>query len=185
MQYQFYKRETEFSASLIETSDIKGSIILNQFHSKQTNFGALIKVTVTTRTSAPPTKLYGSLLTPKDFPSVSSWDYLTTSVEDGHYHYPCSSEEGTPVTLPWAPVKGLQATFHHPHPPFFFFNGPLLKSLLNLLQYCFCFMFGVFWPQGMWDRSFSTRDQTGTPCIGRQSLKRWTTREVPATSSST
>ena len=103
MQYQFYKRETEFSASLIETSDIKGSIILNQFHSKQTNFGALIKVTVTTRTSAPPTKLYGSLLTPKDF------------------HYPCSSEEGTPVTLPWAPVKGLQATFHHPHPPFFFF----------------------------------------------------------------
>ena len=120
MQYQFCKRETEFSASLIETSDIKGSIILNQFHSKQTNFGALIKVTVTTRTSAPPTKLYGSLLTPKDFPSVSSWDYLTTSVEDGHYHYPCSSEEGTPVTLPWAPVKGLQATFHHPHPPFFF-----------------------------------------------------------------
>ena len=27
------------------------------------------------------------------------------------------------------------------------------KSLLNLLQYCFCFMFLVFWPQGMWDPS--------------------------------
>lgn len=26
-----------------------------------------------------------------------------------------------------------------------------------------------------------TRDRTGTPCIGRQSLKRWTTREVPVT----
>ena len=30
---------------------------------------------------------------------------------------------------------------------FFFFLGiPFLKSLLNLLQYCFCFMFG-FWPE--------------------------------------
>ena len=30
---------------------------------------------------------------------------------------------------------------------FFFFCGPFLKSLLNLLQYCFCFMFWVFGPQ--------------------------------------
>lgn len=72
MQYQFYKRETEFSASLIERSDIKRSIILNQFHSKQKNFGALIKLTVITRTSAPPTKLYGAFLTPKDFSPVTS-----------------------------------------------------------------------------------------------------------------
>lgn len=72
MQYQFYKRETEFSASLTERSDIKRSIILNQFHSKQTNFGALIKLTVITRTSAPPTKLYGAFLTPKDFSPVTS-----------------------------------------------------------------------------------------------------------------
>ena len=120
MQYQFYKRETEFSASLIETSDIKGSIILNQFHSKQTNFGALIKVTVTTRTSAPPTKLYGSLLTPKDFPSVSSWDYLTTSVEDGHYHYPCSSEEGTPVTAVGT-CQGITGNFSPSPSSIFFF----------------------------------------------------------------
>ena len=26
-------------------------------------------------------------------------------------------------------------------------EGPFLKSLLNLLQYCFCFMFCFFWPQ--------------------------------------
>ena len=31
------------------------------------------------------------------------------------------------------------------------------KSSLNLLQHCFCFMFGVFWPQGrMWDLSSLT-----------------------------
>ena len=35
------------------------------------------------------------------------------------------------------------------------------KSLLNLLQYCFCFMFfWFFWPRGMWDPSSVTRDQT-------------------------
>ena len=41
---------------------------------------------------------------------------------------------------------------------FFWFNfsfshflkcGPFLRSLLNLLQYCFCFVL-VFWPQGRW-----------------------------------
>ena len=31
----------------------------------------------------------------------------------------------------------------------------------------------------MWDLSFQTRDQTCIPCIGRQILKHWTTREVP------
>ena len=56
---------------------------------------------------------------------------------------------------------------------FFFF-----KSLLNLLQYCFCFMFWVFWLQGMWDLSSLTWDQTCTPCVERWSLNRWATREV-------
>ena len=51
-----------------------------------------------------------------------------------------------------------------------------LKSLLNLLQYCFCFMFWFF---GLWDLSSLTRDQTHTLCIGRQSLNHWTSREVP------
>ena len=37
----------------------------------------------------------------------------------------------------------------------------------------------VFWPRDMWDLSSPTRDQTHTPCIGRQSLHHWTTREVP------
>ena len=32
----------------------------------------------------------------------------------------------------------------------------------------------------MWDLNSPTRDQTYTPCIGRQSLNHWTTREVSA-----
>ena len=41
-------------------------------------------------------------------------------------------------------------------------------------------MFLDFWPRGMWDLSFLTRYWTHTPCIGRQSLNHWTTREVAA-----
>ena len=59
-----------------------------------------------------------------------------------------------------------------------FLIGPFLKSLLNLLQYCFCFMFWFFWSRGMWDLSSPTRDQTRTPCIGRCSLNHWTAREA-------
>ena len=55
--------------------------------------------------------------------------------------------------------------------------GPFLKSLLNLWQYFVCFMFWFFWPRSIWDLSSPTRDPY-TPCIGRQSLNYWTTREV-------
>ena len=34
-------------------------------------------------------------------------------------------------------------------------------------------------PRGMWDLSSLTRDRTHVPCIGRQILYHWTTREVP------
>ena len=61
----------------------------------------------------------------------------------------------------------------------FFWCGLFLKSLSNLLQYCFCFMFWVFWPWGMWNLDSPTRDWTRTPCIGRGGLSHWTTREVP------
>ena len=61
---------------------------------------------------------------------------------------------------------------------FFFWGGcgSFLKSLLRLLQYCFCF---GFLAGGMCDLSFLTRDQTCTPCIRRQCLNHWTAREVP------
>ena len=34
--------------------------------------------------------------------------------------------------------------------------------------------------EGIWDLSSPTRDQTCIPCIGRQILNHWTTREVPS-----
>lgn len=61
---------------------------------------------------------------------------------------------------------------------FFFYCGPFLWFLLNLLQYClFCVL--VFWPQGLWHLSSPARDRTCTPYIGRWILNHWTTREVP------
>ena len=60
---------------------------------------------------------------------------------------------------------------------FFFWCGPFLKSLFNLLQYWLLFYVLVFSPWGMWDL---TSDWTHTPCIGRQGFNHWTTREVPA-----
>ena len=54
-----------------------------------------------------------------------------------------------------------------------------LKSLLNLLQYCFCFLCFGSLAARQWDPSFQTRDGTCTACIGRRSLNQWTTREVP------
>ena len=49
---------------------------------------------------------------------------------------------------------------------FFFWCGPFLKSLLNLLQYCFCFHVLVVWLQGVWHLSSPTRARTCTPCTG-------------------
>ena len=36
----------------------------------------------------------------------------------------------------------------------------------------------AFWPQGVWDLSLPTRDQTHTPWAGGLSLHPWTTREI-------
>ena len=61
-----------------------------------------------------------------------------------------------------------------------FWCGPFLKSLLNLLQYWFSFMFWFFDPKACGILPSSpTRDQTHTLCIGRWSLNHWTVREVP------
>ena len=56
--------------------------------------------------------------------------------------------------------------------------GPFLKSLLNLLQYCFCLTFWYFWPRGMWDQ-LPDQDWNCTSCIGKWSINPWITREVP------
>ena len=41
-------------------------------------------------------------------------------------------------------------------------------------------MFLFFGPEACGNLSSPTRDQTHTPCIGRQSLNHWSAREVPA-----
>ena len=49
------------------------------------------------------------------------------------------------------------------------------RSPLKLLIFSFAI------PRGLWDLSSSTRDWTLAPCIRRQILNPWTTREVPET----
>ena len=60
-----------------------------------------------------------------------------------------------------------------------FWCGPFLKSLWNLSQHCFCFMFCFFWLWGMLDLSSPTRNQICTPCIERGSPNHGTAGEVP------
>ena len=66
---------------------------------------------------------------------------------------------------------------------FFFWCGSFLMSLLNLLQYCFCFIVLVLWLPGMWDLRSLIRDQTHSTWTKRWSLNHWTTREVSGMSS--
>ena len=64
---------------------------------------------------------------------------------------------------------------------FFLGCGPFLKSLLNLLQYCFCCLcFGFVWPWAMWDLNSLTRDWIYTACTRKQSPNHWTTRKAPS-----
>ena len=52
------------------------------------------------------------------------------------------------------------------------------KVLIVFVTIFLLFCVLVFWPQGMWDLSFPTRDQTCTPCMGRQNVNHWITGEV-------
>ena len=53
---------------------------------------------------------------------------------------------------------------------------PIIYSFFFFFR--FCFMLWFFWLQVMRNLSSPTRDRTGTPSIGRQSLNHWT-REFP------
>ena len=50
---------------------------------------------------------------------------------------------------------------------FFFFlgYGPFLKSLLNLLHYCFCFIILAFLATGMWDLSSRSGIKPARPAL--------------------
>ena len=63
---------------------------------------------------------------------------------------------------------------------FFLWCGPFLKSLLNLLQYHFCFMFWFFDLTACEPRSGIKPTLPLDPChIGRWGTNHWTAREVP------
>ena len=59
----------------------------------------------------------------------------------------------------------------------------ILKIFIEFVTILPLFYSLVFRLCGRWDFSFLTRDQTRTPCIGRENLNRCTTREVPLTGS--
>ena len=50
-------------------------------------------------------------------------------------------------------------------------------SLVVAGRLCICVTW-AYLPCSMWDLNFSTRAQTRVPCIGRQILNHWTTKEV-------
>ena len=60
-----------------------------------------------------------------------------------------------------------------------FWCGPFLKSLLNLLQYCFCFMFWFFGHKACGILIPWPGIRPTNPAMEMQSLSPWTTREVP------
>ena len=50
----------------------------------------------------------------------------------------------------------------------FFWMWAIFKVFIEFVKILFLFLrFGFFWPGGMWDLSFLTRDQTCVPFIGR------------------
>ena len=55
----------------------------------------------------------------------------------------------------------------------------IFKVFIEFVTILLLFYVLVYWPRGMWHLSSLFRDQTCTPCIGRQSFNHWTTREAP------
>ena len=65
---------------------------------------------------------------------------------------------------------------------FFLLMWTISKVFIEYVTILFLLFSGlvlVFWPWGLWDLSFLTRDWTWTPCIGRWSLNHCTSREGP------
>ena len=93
--------------------------------------------------------------------------------------------EDFPYTCKFLSQKGpLDLGFRDSYVSSFFFlkifwMWTIFKVLIEFVTILLLFYVLVFWLQGMWDLSSLTRDRTRTSCIGRGSLNRWTTREVP------
>ena len=78
----------------------------------------------------------------------------------------------------------VKFTMRHKFTVFFFqiFMWTIFKILIEFVTIFILSYVLVLWPQGMWDLSSLTRDQTLTPCIGRGGLNYWMAREVPTQS---
>ena len=61
---------------------------------------------------------------------------------------------------------------------YFFLDGDHFK-VYEFVTILLLFYVLVFQPQGIWELSFSARDQILTPCLGRRSLNHWTIRDIP------
>ena len=60
----------------------------------------------------------------------------------------------------------------------FFLTWTIFKVFIESVTILLLFYVLVFWPWGMWDLSFLTRNWTWTCCIRRQNPNHWTTRVV-------
>ena len=87
----------------------------------------------------------------------------------------------------WKDTLGLPENSCFPECRFEFWLVLLLLLLLLLFFKVFIEFVTIllllyvlfFWLQGMWDLGSLSRDRTCTPCVGRQCLNHWTTREIP------
>ena len=66
-------------------------------------------------------------------------------------------------------------------------SSTLARSVLvpifdSFFFFSLCIFYILAALHGIWERSPPTRDQSHAPCIGRQSLNHWTSREVPLSS---
>ena len=62
------------------------------------------------------------------------------------------------------------------------FLAPLPDVSRKIFLFCLCWVFAALlqtWlPLSMWDLTYPTRERTYIPCMGRQILTHWTTRDV-------
>ena len=63
-----------------------------------------------------------------------------------------------------------------------FSRGSFFKSLLSLLQYCFCLMIWFFDHEAWGILALQPGNKPAALCIGRQSCNHWTVRKVPSSS---
>ena len=113
--------------------------------------------------------------------------------EGGHWMWALRA----PFILPWFPLGTCLPLSFHSHfltslsralypylpalSPFFrfFWRGPFLKSLLNLLRYCFCFLFWFFGHEACGILVPQPGIKPAPPALEVQSPNHWTAREVP------